>query len=562
MSPPSSPRNARGIRVALAVAVLGVGAAVGFWGVRQSGSPAVTTAIAKPGTVKEKVAEPATVADVNQADVNSDISGDVESLDVQPGDEVYADETLATTDPYSDDATLYEEDLALNEDETQLTSDESDQTLAVCRGGGGHPTSWSSAPTRRRPPRHRTLWRRCRRRTRRLCNRTKPAVTQAEQTLAADTGALTTAQATAGEDQVALETAEEQFADAGCPKPPSGSTADCTTLASAVTQAQTAVTADVGTMSSDQSAVEDDQLSVQDDQSTLLIAGLNDQSSVTQATAKYTSAEQTLSSADASLANAQAAVSQSQRDDDVVTQVDAQKVTQVEAQIQSQKDSLKDDRLTAPISGKVKSVEIKPGMEVSSAPSELTPATNSPSSAIVIDSGGSLVAETNVDGSSAASIHVGDPVQLALPQHPAVDGKVSSIGIISTDPSGAESAPVTVMISGKPPGIYPGLTAQASITLVQKTHVLSVPSDAVHTSGTPHLRRRNGQRPKCQPRRTCRSCRDERYANRVRALRRNQGCGARLIALPSVQPTKTIPGRVAPESETFQPTSGPKGLSS
>ena len=483
MSPPSSPRSGRDIRVALAVAVVGVGAAVGVWGAQQSGSPAVTTAIAKPGTVKETVAEPATVADVNQADVNSDISGDVESLDVQPGDEVYADETLATTDPYSDDATLYAEDLALNEDETQLTSDQSDQTLESAEAEVASDelgVSTDQAAATQAQDALATL----QAQDQATLQQDEPAVTQAEQTLAADTGALTTAQATAGGDQVALETTEEQFADAGCPKPPSGSTADCTTLASSVTQAQTAVTADVGTMSSDQAAVEDDQLSVQDDQSTLLIAGLNDQSSATQATAKYTSAEQTLSSADASLTNAQAAVSQSQRDDDVVTQVDAQKVTQVEAQIQSQKDSLKDDRLTAPISGKVKSVEIKPGMEVSSAPSEFTPATNSPSSAIVIDSGGSLVAETNVDGSSAASIHVGDPVQLELPQHPAVDGKVSSIGIISTDPSGAESAPVTVMISGKPPGIFPGLTAQASITLVQKTHVLSVPSDAVHTSGS------------------------------------------------------------------------------
>ena len=251
-----------------------------------------------------------------------------------------------------------------------------------------------------------------------------------------------------------------------------------------MTQAQSAVTSDEGTLSSDQSAVENDQQSVQDDQSTLLIAGLNDQSSLTQATATYTTAEQALSAADASLANAQAAVSQSQRDVDVVTQVDAQKVTEVEAQIQSQKDSLKDDRLTAPISGRVKSVQIKPGMEVSSAPSELTSATKPPSAAIVIDSHGSLVAETNVDGASAASLRVGDPVQLAVPQHPAVDGKVSSIGIISTDESGAESAPVTVVINGKPPGIYPGLSAEATITLAQKSHVLSVPSDAVHTSGT------------------------------------------------------------------------------
>ena len=415
--------------------------------------------------------------------MNSDISGDVESLDVEDGDYVYADETLATTDPYSDDATLYEESLALNEDETQLASDESDQSFQsaeaeVATDELGVSTDQTAAAQEQaglaslQAQDQATL------------EQDEATVSEAEQTSAAETGALTTIQATTNQDQVSLETADEQFADAGCPKPPSGSTADCTTLAGAVTQAQTAITSDEGTLSSDQSAVENDQQSVQDDQSTLLIGGLNDQSSLTQASAKYTAAEQALSVADASLANAQAAVSQSQRDVDVVTQVDAQRVTAVEAQIQSQKDSLKDDRLTAPISGKVESVQIKPGMEVSSAPSELTPTTKPPSAAIVIDSHGSLVAETNVDGASAASIQVGDPVQLAAPQHPAVEGKVSSIGIISTDPFGAESAPVTVMISGQPPGIYPGLSAEANITLVQKTHVLTVPSDAVHTSGT------------------------------------------------------------------------------
>jgi multidrug efflux pump subunit AcrA (membrane-fusion protein) len=168
----------------------------------------------------------------------------------------------------------------------------------------------------------------------------------------------------------------------------------------------------------------------------------------------------------------------------VVTQVDAQRVTQVEAQIQSQKDSLRDNRLTAPISGTVKSVQIKPGTPVTAAPSALTPMSKAPAAAIVIDSHGSLVAETNVDGSSAASIHVGDTVQLAVPQHPAVDGTVSSVGIISTNQSGAESAPVTVMITGEPAGIYPGLTAEANITLMQKTHVLTVPSAAVHMSLT------------------------------------------------------------------------------
>ncbi len=65
-----------------------------------------------------------------------------------------------------------------------------------------------------------------------------------------------------------------------------------------------------------------------------------------------------------------------------------------------------------------------------------------------------------------------------------VDGTVSSVGIFSTDQSGVESVPVTVMITGQPPGIHAGMTAEVSITLVQKTHVLTVPSTAVHTSGT------------------------------------------------------------------------------
>lgn len=478
-----SPRGGRGLLAALAVAVLCVGAAVGVWGAQQGESPPYRTATAKPGTVREKVAEPATVDDVSQADVNSDISGSIGSVDVQLGDYVYADETLAATDTYSADATLYEESLALNQDQAQLASDESNQALQSAEAEVAtvqqEVTTDQAAATQAQAGLAMLQVQ-----NQASLQQEEAAVSKAEQALAADTGALTTAQATLGQDQVALETAQEQFADAGCPRPPPGSTADCTILTSAVTRAQSAVTSDGGTVSSDQTVGENDQLSVQDDQTALLIAGLNDQSSLTQATAKFTTAEQALSVAEASLANAQAALSQSRRDVDVVTQVDAQKVTQVEAQIPSQKDSLRDDRLTAPISGTVKSVQIKPGMEVTSAPSELTPATKPPSAAIVIDSHGSLVAETKVDGSSAASIHVGDPVQLALPQHPAVDGTVSSVGIISTDQFGVESAPVTVMITGEPPGIYPGLTAEANITLMQKTHVLTVPSNAVHTRGT------------------------------------------------------------------------------
>ncbi len=415
--------------------------------------------------------------------MNSDISGDVQSLDVSAGDYVYADETLAATDPYSDEASLYQESLALNQDESQLASDESDQMLLFAKAEVATDEQGVSTDQAASTQAQEALAA-LQAQDQATLHQDESALAQAEQNSAADTDALASAQATAGGDQILLEDADEQFAEAGCPKPPSGSTANCATLSSAVAHAQSAVTSDVGTVSSDQSTVENDQQSVQDNQSTLLMTGLNGESSISQATVNATTTEQTLSAADASLASAQATLSQSQGNNDVVTQADAQKVTQLESQIQSQKDSLKDDRLTAPISGRVKSVEIKPGTQVTSAPTELRPATKAPSAAIVIDSSGSLVAETNVDGSSAASVRVGDPVQLAIPHHSAVEGKVSSIGIISTDQSGAESAPVTVMINGKPAGIYSGMTTEASITLVHKTHVLSVPSGAVHTSGT------------------------------------------------------------------------------
>ena len=469
--------------MALAIVVLCIGVAVGIWGAQQGGSAGYTTAAAKPGTVRETVASQATMDDVSEADVNSDISGDIGSLDVGIGDEVYADETLADTSFYSDDATLYEESLALSEDQSQLSSDESNQSLQsadaelatvqgeVTTDQAGAAQAQAAVETQQTQDQA-TL------------AKDEPAVSEAETTEATDSDSLGTDQSTLRKDQDALEAAQEQFSEAGCPTPPSGSTADCTALASAVTQAQAAVEPDEATVSSDQSAVQTDEQSVQHDQTTLLIDGLNDQTSLTQATSKLTTAQLALSIAEAALASAQAAVSQSQREVDVVTEVDAQKVTQLETQVQSQKDGLRNNRLTAPITGTVKSVQIKPGMAVNAAPSELTVGSRPSTAAIVIDSRGSLVAETKVDGSAAADIRVGDPVQLSLERgHTAVRGTVSSVGIASTEQSGRESVPVTVMIPKDPPGIAPGQTAVADITLLQKNHVVTVPSAAVHTSG-------------------------------------------------------------------------------
>jgi trimeric autotransporter adhesin len=78
-----------------------------------------------------------------------------------------------------------------------------------------------------------------------------------------------------------------------------------------------------------------------------------------------------------------------------------------------------------------------------------------------------------------------DPEEFEIAQHrTVVEGTVSSVGVFSTNQSGVEGAPVTIVIIGAPAGFHSGESAEANIRLMQKMHVLTVPSAAVHASGT------------------------------------------------------------------------------
>lgn len=65
-----------------------------------------------------------------------------------------------------------------------------------------------------------------------------------------------------------------------------------------------------------------------------------------------------------------------------------------------------------------------------------------------------------------------------------VYGTVSSLGIVATVSSGVATFPVTVAVTGTPAGLYSGTTAQATIIVLERSGVLTVPSSAVHTVGT------------------------------------------------------------------------------
>jgi len=61
---------------------------------------------------------------------------------------------------------------------------------------------------------------------------------------------------------------------------------------------------------------------------------------------------------------------------------------------------------------------------------------------------------------------------------------VSSIGIVASVSSGVASFPVVVGVTGTPSGLFSGMSADASIIVLERAGVLTVPSSAVHTLGT------------------------------------------------------------------------------
>src|SRR5207302_3808317 len=65
-----------------------------------------------------------------------------------------------------------------------------------------------------------------------------------------------------------------------------------------------------------------------------------------------------------------------------------------------------------------------------------------------------------------------------------VYGTVSQITPLATTSSGVASFPVTIAVTGTPPGLFAGASAQVSIVVQQTSNVLTVPTSAVHTVGS------------------------------------------------------------------------------
>ena len=66
----------------------------------------------------------------------------------------------------------------------------------------------------------------------------------------------------------------------------------------------------------------------------------------------------------------------------------------------------------------------------------------------------------------------------------AVAGKVTEVAEQATVTSGVATFPVTVVLSGASPSLRPGMSASVSVVINQVVQVITVPTSAVHTTGS------------------------------------------------------------------------------
>lgn len=119
----------------------------------------------------------------------------------------------------------------------------------------------------------------------------------------------------------------------------------------------------------------------------------------------------------------------------------------------------------------------------SSASSSSTSAASS-AQVVVLGSDGYVVNAT-VDDTEVGQLEQGDEVTITPDGATTpVYGTVDTIGLVATSTSGVASYPVTVDVTGTPPGLHVGAGASLSVVVKQVSDALVVPTTALHTSGS------------------------------------------------------------------------------
>ena len=424
---------------ALVVAVAAVG---GFMYTRGStAAPQYRTAAAALGTIRQTLSLTGNLAPVAQSNLNFQVSGTVTAIDVSAGQAVTAGQVLATVDPSALQTTLTQDQANLTAAQAKLTADESSGSTASTN------TAQQIASAKTTLANDQTAY--------------NDTIALNNQTTRNDQAAIASAQAAVSSDGAAVAAAQTTYNNDGC----SGSTPPpaCTTDTQNLSTAKSQQAKDTSTLASAQQALPTDTVRAQQ--------------SADQASAKVASDRTALSNAESTTAGASQASAVAQ---------DNAGLAQAQQAVTTAQDAVAEATLTAPTAGEVAQVNLSVGSTTSGSSSSAAAASASASAAqFILLTPGSFEVTSTVSDSVVSEVTVGqNAVVTAAGSTNGLPATVISVGVIATVSSGVATFPVTVQITGSHPSLRDGMSATVVVVVNQVVGVLSVPTSAVHTTGT------------------------------------------------------------------------------
>jgi HlyD family secretion protein len=184
-----------------------------------------------------------------------------------------------------------------------------------------------------------------------------------------------------------------------------------------------------------------------------------------------TASDLSISVAEADLKLAQAQLEDAQKQyDDLKAGPSSVDVTDAQTKIEAAQATLNLARITAPFSGKITDVQVKPGDQVSPG-----------SAAFRIDDLAHLLVDVQVSEVDINGVQVGQDASLTFDaiSNKSYSGKVTKVALVGNTTQGVVDFTVTVELTNADEQVKPGMTAGVNIVVQKLTNVLLVPNQAV-----------------------------------------------------------------------------------
>ena len=500
----------------LVIVIVLVAASVTAWLLTRPSTPAYRTAVVGTGTAVASLDSVGTIAPINQASLNFNVSGTVGAVDVAVGQQVTVGEVVASLETTPLDNSVVTARASLASTQATLASDEASQAAAATAASTTAAATVSTTTTTSTTAPS-TAAGSSGQGTQEIAKLQATLVAdqkQLDEDSAAASGALneatiactTTATPTTG-------AAQPGFTPPPTSPPTSPTTTTPTTTVSGGSASPTTCSGALSLASAAQEKVSADVKTVNQDLTALTSAlgssgsgsgsasagsgsgtgtagsGTSSNSGGTKGTsvgAGTTSPAAATAGSAATGGSTTAGTGSTGSKAKVVTPqklvLDQASIDVAQADLTNAQQAVGDANLVSTISGTVGSVTVTPGTAVTAGSTTSTP------QVVVIGSGSSYQAATTVPVANIGQVAIGQQV-LVTPDSTGtvLNGTVTAIGVLPTSGSTSTTYPVTVSLESSDLGLYSGAEAELSMITARAVGVTTVPSSAVRTVGSTHL---------------------------------------------------------------------------